>query len=203
MDQPASHKVRFEGVVVFVLLVIFTFMLRNALPGLKPASRTPSTKTAPTKVVAAQQAAAAAPRGSGPPLKSVPEPVRAPGRVVTEYRDEHLRDPLVTPLPALTTGVVATAVPTPPSTLPARNQSEKAELEVQGLIWGGRRPLAVINGKVFEVGDNVQGGRIVAIDRHGVTLDMEGTLFKLVPQAQTSQFANHQERLERVHRYYE
>lgn len=43
-------------------------------------------------------------------------------------------------------------------------------LDIQGLIWGGEFPQAIINNKVFKVGDEVDGMKITEIAKDGVTV---------------------------------
>ena len=46
--------------------------------------------------------------------------------------------------------------------------------KIQGLMWGGFQPQAVIDGTVYMVGDTVQGAKIVAIDHTGITAEFQG-----------------------------
>jgi hypothetical protein len=41
-------------------------------------------------------------------------------------------------------------------------------------VWGGTKPKAIIDDEVYGVDDTVQGARILAIDRRGVTIDHLG-----------------------------
>jgi len=52
-------------------------------------------------------------------------------------------------------------------------------LSVQGLIWGGNFPQAIINNKVYKVGDTIQGATISTIDKSGVTLSLGGKKYIL------------------------
>ena len=94
------------------------------------------------------------------------------------YTAHTLRDPLKSLLPerpqpvkgepgmaGATTGVrppVQTAELPPP------------DLHVEGLIWGGPRPTAIIDGEVYGVNDVVKGAKILGIDRRGVTVECGG-----------------------------
>lgn len=48
------------------------------------------------------------------------------------------------------------------------------KLKVQGVMWGGKFPQVVINGKVLAVGDAIEGFKIVSIEKKGITLDFSG-----------------------------
>ncbi len=47
------------------------------------------------------------------------------------------------------------------------------KLNVQGLVWGGNTPQAIIDNKVVKIGDIIQGMRIVAITKEGVTVNLD------------------------------
>ena len=52
-------------------------------------------------------------------------------------------------------------------------------LTVQGLIWGGRLHMAIIENRVLKVGDVISGYTIDKIDKNGVIVAANGKLFKL------------------------
>ncbi len=58
-------------------------------------------------------------------------------------------------------------------------------LNIQGLIWGGRFPLAIIESRVLKAGDVISGYTIDKIDKNGVVLSVKGTLFKVCPPSLT------------------
>jgi len=43
-------------------------------------------------------------------------------------------------------------------------------LQIQGIVWGGGFPQAIINNKVVKVGDTIEGVRITDINKSGVTV---------------------------------
>lgn len=49
-----------------------------------------------------------------------------------------------------------------------------SSLKVQGIIWGGLMPQAIINNKVVTVGDLIEGAEILNIDKNGITLISSG-----------------------------
>ena len=92
------------------------------------------------------------------------------------YTAQNLRDPLVSLLPK----------PKPPEQKPkpAVVAAEKGplklpELVVNGLVWGGSNPQAVINGKLYSVGEAVEGATLTAIAADGVTLEFQGQIIQL------------------------
>lgn len=58
-------------------------------------------------------------------------------------------------------------------------------LAIQGLIWGGELPLAIIDNRVLKVGDVINGYTIDKIDKNGVVLSVSGKLFKVSPPSLT------------------
>jgi hypothetical protein len=48
-------------------------------------------------------------------------------------------------------------------------------LTVQGVIWGGDFPQAIINNKVLKVGDTIEGVKIKAIAKEGIIVLFEGS----------------------------
>lgn len=56
---------------------------------------------------------------------------------------------------------------------PRTSTSKLPRDKVQGAIWGAK-PRVIIQGEVYQVGDVLERGRIVAIDRDGVTVEPSG-----------------------------
>ena len=52
-------------------------------------------------------------------------------------------------------------------------------LTIQGLVWGGRFPQAIMNNKVLRVGDTIEGVRIVDINKEGVVLYFDGQQYNI------------------------
>ncbi len=50
---------------------------------------------------------------------------------------------------------------------------------IQGVIWGGELPLAIINNKVLKIGDMLGEAIIENIDKNGVVVSIQGKLFTL------------------------
>ena len=74
--------------------------------------------------------------------------------------------------------------PAPPSFTPVGYQppppaaGNVGNMEVTGIIWNSDRPQAIINGKVVEMGDEVNGLKIVKIEKTGVELGQAEGLTK-------------------------
>jgi|GEM_PF-1080829 len=56
-------------------------------------------------------------------------------------------------------------------------------LQLQGVIWGGRFPQAIINEKVVKVGDTLGEARIVEINKEGVSLFLDDRIYKISSSA--------------------
>lgn len=52
-------------------------------------------------------------------------------------------------------------------------------LAVQGVIWGGSFPQAIINDKVVKIGDEVEGARILEISKEGVVVFYDNRRYDL------------------------
>ncbi|MFA5411316.1 MAG: hypothetical protein WC321_05610 [Candidatus Omnitrophota bacterium] len=59
-------------------------------------------------------------------------------------------------------------------------------LTVQGLVWGGAFPQAIINNKVFKVGDTIEEARIIDINKDGVTIFFGGRQYNIEAPAAVS-----------------
>ncbi|MFA5115171.1 MAG: hypothetical protein WC469_03805 [Candidatus Omnitrophota bacterium] len=59
-------------------------------------------------------------------------------------------------------------------------------LVVQGMIWGGNLPQAIINNKVLTIGDAIEGVKIKSIDKEGISVLFEGQLYKIASPAETN-----------------
>jgi hypothetical protein len=61
-----------------------------------------------------------------------------------------------------------------------------SKVNVQGVVWGGSISQAIINDKVFTIGDLVEGAQILDINKKGVTLSFYGEIFDLSAPGQVS-----------------
>ena len=173
----AAQKAKFEQRMVLILLLIFVAALFHTLkrlgvlggkraPGKPPGALTTTIQQLQRHEEAIQQL-----EGGAPPL--VP---------VEEYTAEGMRDPLA----SLLTGSVQGPTPSSPAGVPtapaAPGETPKPPaVTIQGIIIG-ERPQAIIDRTLYHVGDTVQGvARVVAIDRSGVILEVQGFQFLVSP----------------------
>ncbi len=98
--------------------------------------------------------------------------VWADSQPAVEYTADGTRDPFVSLLPTVEARPMARSDRVVPSGSPPMVSAPSVNLE--GVVWGGPRPQAVIDGEVYDLGDVVQGARITAIDRQGVTGELQG-----------------------------
>lgn len=63
-----------------------------------------------------------------------------------------------------------------------KNEISNISFALEGLLWETERPQAIINGKIVEKGDNVQGAEVLAIDKKGVRMRYKGQEFILRPR---------------------
>lgn len=83
-----------------------------------------------------------------------------------EYKSETLRDPF--------RGLKIEAEPKQkgePKPLPT--------LTVQGIVWGGNFPQAIINNRVVRIGDTVDGAQVVDISKDNIIVEFEGRKYNL------------------------
>ncbi|MDD5155347.1 MAG: hypothetical protein PHF11_02545 [Candidatus Omnitrophica bacterium] len=93
-----------------------------------------------------------------------------------EYKSEGLRDPFE--------GVFHTETAAASGTYMQLTQAAPAQvpppsLSVQGIIWGGKMPLAIIDNKVVKVGDTVSDAKIVSIGKSGIEVIFKNYIFTL------------------------
>jgi len=97
-----------------------------------------------------------------------------PLRPRIEYQAKNLRDPFQGL--KITGSTVAVAKAAPPA------------LTIQGIVWGGSLPQAIINNKVVKIGDTIEEARIIDINKDGVTIFFGGRQYNLAsPAAATVQ----------------
>lgn len=99
-------------------------------------------------------------------------PVEQIIREVVEYKAESLADPFIAPeMEGEPAGPVETqAMPLP-------------NFSVQGVIWGGSLPQAIINDQVVKIGDTIQGAKVISIGKEGVGLLFDGRQHNLYSPA--------------------
>ncbi len=56
-------------------------------------------------------------------------------------------------------------------------QFDASGLNIKGLIWNSDRPQALINDKVISIGDEVNGAKLLSVNRDGIKLQYKGVEF--------------------------
>lgn len=77
----------------------------------------------------------------------------------------------------------ASPVPSAPTNEPAPSVSRSANfqsLHLQGIYFRLTKPSVLINNRTLFVGDEIDGARIVSIERHGVKVEINGTIRELL-----------------------
>lgn len=95
-------------------------------------------------------------------------------RPTVEYKAEGLEDPFESKEEK------AEQKDTPKRTAPER---PLPEFKIQGIIWGGPIPQAIINEKVLKLNDIIEEARIVGIGKEGVTVIFDGREYKIAAPA--------------------
>ncbi len=105
------------------------------------------------------------------------EKAKAPQETVVrpkvEYQAEGLRDPFQMPISDKAVQEETTQAP--------EREIPPPSLSVQGVIWGGNFPQAIINNRVLKLGDTIEGARIVSIDKNVVIIFFQGRQYNLAP----------------------
>jgi hypothetical protein len=91
--------------------------------------------------------------------------------VSAEYTASDLRDPFKSFLPKTSVSRSSSVI-----------LREISRLDLSGIMWGEDLPLAIINGKVYKVGDSISGIKIVEISKQGVLLKYQEESFILKPK---------------------
>ena len=60
------------------------------------------------------------------------------------------------------------------------------DLKIQGIVWGGSLPQAIINNKVVRVGDTIEEVRITDINKSGVTVFFKNGQYNLTTSSPIS-----------------
>lgn len=58
-------------------------------------------------------------------------------------------------------------------------------LQIQGTVWGGSFPQAIVNNKVVRVGDKIEGVTIIDINKAGVTVLFDNQQYNLTTSSST------------------
>ena len=111
------------------------------------------------------------------PLFSQEEDVGLFKRPALIYGSGDLKDPFDSALPKPERPVqikqLSAAAGTPVAPLPT--------FDVQGILWGGPLPQAVIEGQVLKVGDVIKDAEITEISKEGIKLRYNKREYKILP----------------------
>jgi len=197
-----AQNAKFQQLAALALLGVFGLVLQHSLKQMRSKGK-PVTPPAQAEVV--EEAAPAAARavqslqgrqaaiqrleqeGGGQPG---PAAGAAPGVAV----NKELRDPLISLLPSQKqfqqqrqrTQADAKAAASAAKPQPSAGGGSAPSVTVQGLIFNGAFPQAIIDGSVYKVGEMVLGAKIIGITRDGVMFDVQGTVFVVSPMGRTT-----------------
>ena len=185
MSMDPAKKAQFEQRAILALLAVFLVVLVGALKnmgmlrgGLAPAAHTAAlvqqvdvSKTLPETFKEHWQRMEPAPEVQTQALRPASAASSAP-----LYTAHHLRNPLESLLPELPT---TQATDTSPAQRQRKPETPLPSLRVEGLWWEAQQPRAIINGEVYQIGDQVSGATITAIGRDGVTFEFDGRLVEV------------------------
>ena len=180
--RAADRKTQAEQAIIVILLGVFAVTLLGALrsSGLFRIGRPQVTPSIPLTGSSSQGVPMPETQRSIPQQArsegTAPPPVKASPKAT--YTAFTLRDPFRSLLPAeppklqvqSPQGQNLQGVPQPPW----RGAKSSPTLAVQGLLWGGPEPKAIINDQVCGIGDVVQGATITSIGRDGITVEAGG-----------------------------
>ena len=116
-------------------------------------------------------------------IKALPQaPSEASLRpIVTEYKAEGLKDPFEGKEEQFIAQAKAREV-VPVPEVPVQKRPLPA-LTVQGVVWGGRFPQAIVNDKIVKIGDIVEEARIIDINKSGITVSFDNQQYSLTSPA--------------------
>jgi len=75
--------------------------------------------------------------------------------------------------------VKVSAAPAEVSSTPIREEGKTFGLLLEGIVWDKTQPMAMINGKIVEPGDKIEGVRIVKIHKTSVEIEKEGKQYSI------------------------
>jgi len=107
--------------------------------------------------------------------KETPKETKEKEKDLIRYTGREVRDPTANPLLSFPT--------------PATKETKVEEvvrlpsLQIQGIIWGGGNPQAIIDEQVVAKGDMIAGGvEILDISKSGIKVIYRGKIFMLLPK---------------------
>ena len=125
------------------------------------------------------------PPEAGPESATAARNVTAAQAAVSDVPPNPARDPFEPPFMLLETlrrqiEEQKKTETTPETELPAI-PIEIPDLKLEGIFWGTKKPQAIINRTIVSVGDDIEEGKILAIERDGVTVSFGAQKVVLKP----------------------
>jgi len=166
-----SKKNQRELLLVMMLLGVFALTLSGAF---KNAGVFTSRASGPV-MGTTSRARQAAPPTTVPAQAPVVKPTDQ-----ARYTASDLRDPLQSLLPEPRKPEATR--PQESHTVSARAPSPPPSLRLEGVVWGGAEPKAIIGQGVYGVGAVVEGATIKSIGRDGITVEFQGQTMHVAVQ---------------------
>jgi len=128
------------------------------------------------------------------------------GLTPVNYTGAQYRDPLELPIalrPAIRP-VVETALEDEETIeeQTIEREEEIVSFTIQGMVWGGIKPQALINGQLCEKGDIIRGAEIMDITKEGVTFVYKDKKFLFSPTVKLYKIAEKKEEYRREEKEY-
>jgi hypothetical protein len=125
-------------------------------------------------------------------VETTPAPTAAPTPPPTpEPTAEPTPEPTPEPAPSSTPKPTPSMTPLPGEPIESAKDGEvsaavrkveagEIELAIEGIMWDPVEPAALINGKIYNVGDKIQGYKILKINKDSVEVTKGSLIFKVV-----------------------
>lgn len=183
-----SKKNQRDVVVVAVLICVLggvLFWLLTTLgvlgrPRLQPAIPAPQAQAHEASTMPPVPAAVASGQVGEGVVKARQSASAEPG-----YRAHGFRDPFKSYLPKPRPPVAASPGVERAPDMRAAPVSPPPDLHLEGVLWGGPEPKAIIDQEVYGLGDVVQGATITAIGPEGVRVEAQGRMLNITVRAET------------------
>lgn len=91
-----------------------------------------------------------------------------------EYKADKFLDPLKNKL-AFYIAKVAEVIPKVKKEI--KQDISPPQLSIAGLVWNSDRPQAIVNGRVLSVGDEINGTRLLSVNKDGIKVGYKGIEF--------------------------
>lgn len=91
--------------------------------------------------------------------------------------EEVMRDPFIPQLPRKEKVVTTT-----PEAGKSAPQVTAPKFTVQGMVWDSDKPQAIIDNKIYNLGDEINGAKIIEINKEGVKVIYQSNIFVITPE---------------------